>query len=171
MPSAARLHTRLANRIRASSHTVTLVFPVAVAPVAVSGTPGAMPASPLTGIRPVNTLVPQVVTRVQDDLTMPCLWYHAPDATIATALRHDVAHQDVLGRHTDVQAVAEVLLADAAVDAADPYGPTYFDSVEHVEHGGQTYRVVEARPAGAGFAAPVALFVYLIGATGQPVVS
>lgn len=170
MPSATNVQARKTARIRASAHTVTLVFPPAFVAATVPSTPGAQPASPLTGAKPVNTLVPPApATPIAPPLTVPCLWYDTPTAPTATAMQQDARVYRGVAWRAGAHALAEVLVADVAVNPLAPYGATQFDNVQHLEHAGQTYRVLEVRPVGAAFAAPVSYFVWLSSATQQSV--
>lgn len=169
MPSVANVHARKTARIRASSHTLTLVYPPVLPAAHVSEAPGTPPANPLTGQPSVPTLLPgEAPTPVAPPVTIPCLWYDTLTPP-TTAPGQDMRAFGQVGWRDGAHAVAEVLVEDAAVNAAAPFLATKFEGVEHVEHAGRAYRVVEYRPLGASFAPPLSYLVWLVSAAKQEV--
>lgn len=156
------LHTRLAARIAASLHQITVHYPPAR--VGVTGiVPFPQPVSPLTR-PPVPTAVPTPDTvGAIPDLTIQCLWY---DRDALRALPKFV--QDSVGWSEDVEAVARVLALDAATDPTNPWAGTKIDSAEYIVHNGYRYRLKTVKAISASFLVATTYAVLLTGGYKQP---
>jgi hypothetical protein len=152
---------RLTAWIRASGLTLTVHYPAPRAVVPTTGpvtTPVVAPVSPLTGPKPVQTVFPAAVTPAKPAVTLSCLWL---DTTVLGP--KDMTRVTRLGWVEGATALARVLVADAALDAAVPTGHTVFTGAEVVEFHGMRYRVLAVEPVGASFRAPLTYHVWLTG--------
>lgn len=153
------LQQRLLTRIANSPHRMVLVFPAAKA--AVTSTP----VNPF-GPTPTTVAVPAATTPIKPPVTIACLWADGAKPGDLAAPSEQVMRREV-GWYAEATSVARVLLSDVAVVAGNPWGPTLFDQVHHIEFGGKQYEVVQVTPVSAGHLVPVSYAVWLKAATQQ----
>jgi hypothetical protein len=153
MPNASLLTARLLERIKTSSHTLTVHYPAKVTPVAGTA-PGPAPLSPLTGTPPTHQVVETPRVPSKPPVTMACLWL---DVGQLGDLRRNATVAGDYGWTADADAMARV----SATDAASVEG---FLGTDRVEHEGRTYRVISALPVGPSFAPAATYTIWLRGA-------
>jgi hypothetical protein len=88
-------------------------------------------------------------------------------STVEHSLRTGVIGAVPVGWYADAEAVARVLVEDAALDATNPGAGTVFDGAADVTFMGQSYRVLAVRPIGSSFRLAVSYYVWLKGSTKQ----
>jgi hypothetical protein len=158
-----RLNRALTARIRGSGLEVTAVYAPA-RPVATGSSPGSMPPSPFTGPPVVPSAVVPAPVPERPATTVDCLWLDAVSTSLAEAARTRLAAS---GWKQGAEALARVLVADAALDPDDPHGDTIFTNCEAVVFRGHRFRVLAVEPVGAGHRTPLTYHVWLAGAPKQ----
>ena len=149
-------------RVKASAHTLDVVYPPARVPAS-GTTPTTTPlVNPLLGTKPVPTLLPTTPVPSKPSVTgVSCLWYDQvtpPTQSLATAERRQFP---LAGWREGTVAVAAVWLADVLVNPAQPAGPTVFTDCEAVVHLGRRYRVLGFDVGGSGGRLPYAGYLWL----------
>lgn len=165
MARGDNLSLRLLARIDESDLELTVSYPPP-RPAVVATSPGAAPQSPLTGARPTQVVFPTPATPAKPPVTMRCLWYDAT-RSVNTAVSADRRVMSAVGWVAGADALAQVKVADAALDPADYLGKTAFSGAEAVTFGGHRYRVLGTQPVGAGHRRPTTYYVWLQGAEAQ----
>lgn len=164
MPNAANIAARMVARIRSSVHQLTIHYPAAVTKPSGTSPSASGPLSPLTGVKPVETLAPAVTTPIKPPVTLGCLWY---DATALGDLKRNSTTAEALGWVVGAEVMAVVTVADGAVNPNLPAKDTLFDNCDYVVHDEQRHEVLRVTPVGASFAKPYCYYVWLKGAKRQ----
>lgn len=154
------LNRQLAQRITDSPHTLVVVYPPA-RPVVTGTAPTTTPLNPLTGPAPTLTVFPTAPTPERPNFSIKCLWLDSFQNATSSTSRFTVNR---VGWLAGADALARVLVADAALNAAAPWQDTVFTAAEHVEFQGRRYRVVAVQPLMNSFTAPLTYHVWLTGA-------
>lgn len=161
MPRGTALNNRLAARIKSSAVSLDVIYPrIRVAtPIAV---PTTAPVSPLTGPKTTATLVPGTTTPAKPTVKgIPCLWL---DATANAMQSRERINTDLdTGWRAGAEAMARVLIADAALYPDAPYAGNVFDGSDSVVAHGKMWKVVAVEPIGHSFTAPTTYAVWLKG--------
>lgn len=164
MGRADRIHAALKRRIEGSPHQVTVVYP-AVRPVLTGFPPTTAPVGPLTGPKEQPAAVPGTTpTASKPPVTVRCLWYDAY-GNFVISMQGDQVRSDRIGWRADANALARVLVEDAALDPAVAPGDTIFKGALYVEHLGRRYEVVAVDPIGSGDQPAYCYHVWLQGNT------
>lgn len=167
MINLTRINARLAERVRNSSETLTVHYPVLLAPVTGVAPIASTPVSPLLGPEETPVLLEAVEgTPSQDPVTLSCLWTDAY-GNLVVDVRGEVRKAGELGWYANADALARVLVEDAAVDADKPWGDTVFEASAYVEHAERRFVVLAVEPVGASMGPPVSYYVWLRGGTKQ----
>src|SRR5690348_5087406 len=153
IPSAAVVHNAIVDRIRSSGLTIQVVYPT-LRSVAVGGAGVAAPISPLTGTLAASGVVDATPTTQKPPVTVPCLWSDAYHHAFSD-LGENEKKTNRLGWVEGAHALVSVAVADVAVDPMLPLGDTVFTGCDHIVYQNIPYKVLTARPLGAGFALPV----------------
>lgn len=154
------LRRRLEARVRSSPHRLTVHYPAIRPVVPAAPAPITAPVNPLTGPAPVQTVTPATPTPQKPAVTLTCLWLDSYGGTT------NITHEYRVGRVgwlATADALARVLVADAALDVTQPWGETVFDGAEAVEFNGRRYRVLGVQPVSGSFTVPLTYYVWLAG--------
>jgi hypothetical protein len=170
MARGDRMNAALTKRIQTSQRTLTIHYP----PVKTAATgiaPGAAPLKPLTGDPPPQLFIDtSTETPVKPSKTMPCLWsdsFHTIKTRTSTALAKSNREFGSIGWVEGAEALARVLLTDAAVDPNDLNGPTVFSEILYLESAGRRYKVLGEDRISKGFTDAISCYVWLMGAEAQ----
>lgn len=157
------LDAQLVDRIKKSTFELTVRYPPERA-VAPAPAPAGAPLSPLTGPKTTPTLLPPAPVPAHPPVTMKCLWLDvASTLTTGDSPSIERLKQSAVGLVEGATALARVLVEDAAVDPAKPFGKTVFDACEVVEFHERRYRVVRVDRVSRSFANPVTYSLWLAG--------
>lgn len=150
------LRAALANRIRTSDATLDVHYPPARPAPALSPA-----ASLLTGPRqPLSLLVAPVVEDRPPVCGIKCLW----DDLQRITNQRDRAVYESVGWVEGAHAYVRVLVADTALNPANPYDGTIFDDMAYITHVGRRYRRLQTDPIGNSFSPPYTYALWLHGA-------
>lgn len=164
MARGDRLNAALARRITDSIYELTVHYPPN-RPAPAGSTATSAPTSPLTGTRPTPTIYPATQTPSQPSVSMKCLWLDSYVGDGASANAKISVNR--VGWLAGAQALARVLVEDAAVDPDNPWGDTVFTACENVGFMMHRYKVLAIEPIGNSFAKPLTYHVWLHGAQKQ----
>lgn len=168
MPAAIHVSAGIRKRITSSGLILTVQYPPAKVPVTTIVPSPSGPVNPLSGPRPVQKAVEVATLPSRPPVTIPCLWMSLRSSTSQTMAGMEAIRKlDPIGWVEGSEALARVLVSDAARDASDPYGDTVFTDCEAVLFAGHRYRVLGVHPASASFRVPDTYVVWLSGAAKQ----
>jgi hypothetical protein len=153
------LQARLRARVEQSPHRLIVVWAPA-APVVTS-----TPTNPF-GPQPTPSVIQTPPTPARPAVTLRCLWADGVaqgdlERAAERAMRREV------GWYTEATAVARVLVSEAAIDPANPWAGTIFDTAHHVEFRNQRFDVVQWTPVSAGDLTPITYAIWVRGAQQQ----
>jgi len=154
------LNERLLDRIR-NGLEMTVAYPEE-RPAVTGSSPTSTPVNILTGTRQTPAVYPVSGTPIRPAVTLKCLFYPAYGSVPGQAGRNK-HYIDTVGWQADADALAQVEIAEAALDEDDYRGDTVFTGCDHVEVSGHHYRVLSVVPIGPGHRDPVSYYVWLKG--------
>lgn len=167
MPNPANVQRQVIRRITESPHQLTVHYPP-LGPVVVGTGPTMGPLSPLTGPPPDPEVIPDEAPALSHaPVTLQCLWLDAYGNLVLAIQSEKIGLAGKLGWMAGANALARVLVREAALDPDDPWGDTVFTGAERVGFRGHDYHVMAVEPLSGSMGVPVTYYVWLRGATKQ----